>query len=147
MESPRAMPVPARDYGEASTVPRSSQILICGLPCYRNYESSEYKPRDAEIRYFLMQFVTRHYGRRRVAVREDDASSLYSLDGRLADSIIESTRRLAAQSLGRGNGVKRRHRDQAPLESFNPLARKPVSDVPWRYGTACPVAQKNFIYG
>lgn len=58
-----------------------------------NYESFEYKPQDAEIRYFLMQFVTRHYGRRRAAVREDYASSLYFLDGRLADSIIESNRK------------------------------------------------------
>jgi type IV secretion system protein VirB5 len=52
-----------------------------------NYESFEHKPQDAEIRYFLMQFVTRHYGRRRAAVREDYASSLYFLDGKLAGSI------------------------------------------------------------
>src|SRR5262245_20707360 len=58
-----------------------------------NYESFEYKPQDAEIRYFLMQFVTRHYGRRRAAGCEDYAASLYFLDGRLADSIIESNRK------------------------------------------------------
>ena len=51
-----------------------------------NYDSLEYQPRDAEIRYFLMQFVSRHYGRMRATVRENYARSLYFLDGRLADA-------------------------------------------------------------
>jgi hypothetical protein len=67
-----------------------------------NYESFEYKPQDAKFRYFLMQFVTRHYSRRRAAVRENYGSSplfsraLYgprALEGKFAASIIESNRK------------------------------------------------------
>lgn len=54
------------------------------------YGSLEYRPQDAEIRYFLIQFVTRHYSRRRATVREDYAASLYFLDGRLANAVIEA---------------------------------------------------------
>jgi type IV secretory pathway TrbF-like protein len=58
-----------------------------------NYDSLEYQPRDAEIRYFLMQFVSRHYGRMRATVRENYARSLYFLDGRLADATIEANKK------------------------------------------------------
>jgi type IV secretion system protein VirB5 len=57
------------------------------------YGSLEYQPRDAEIRYFLMQFVTKHYSRRHATVREDYAASLYYLDGRLANATIEANRK------------------------------------------------------
>jgi type IV secretory pathway TrbF-like protein len=53
------------------------------------YDSLTYQPRDAEVKYFLIQFVTRHYGRMRATVRESYARSLYFLDGRLADATIE----------------------------------------------------------
>ena len=35
------------------------------------YESFQYQPREAEIRYFLMDFVQRHYSRVRATVREN----------------------------------------------------------------------------
>lgn len=54
------------------------------------YDSLTYQPRDAEVRYFLMEFVTKHYSRRRAIVRENFARSLYFLDGRLADATIEA---------------------------------------------------------
>jgi type IV secretory pathway TrbF-like protein len=57
------------------------------------YGSLEYAPRDAEIRYFLIQFVTKHYSRRLVTVREDYATSLYYLDGRLANATIEANKK------------------------------------------------------
>src|SRR5438876_1933632 len=44
-------------------------------------------------RAYLIQFVTRHYGRRETTVREDYAASLYFLDGRLADATIEANRK------------------------------------------------------
>ncbi len=58
-----------------------------------NYGSLDYQPRDAEIRYFLMQFVSKHYSRRRATIRENYAESLYFLDGRLADAAIEANRK------------------------------------------------------
>ena len=57
------------------------------------YDSMTYQPRDAEMRYFLMEFVTEHYGRRRATVRESYARSLYFLDGRLADATIEANKK------------------------------------------------------
>lgn len=57
------------------------------------YDSLAYRPRDAEIRYFLREFVTQHYSRRRATVRENYARSLYFLDGRLADITIEANRK------------------------------------------------------
>jgi type IV secretion system protein VirB5 len=54
------------------------------------YESLTYQPRDAELKYFLIQFVTRYYGRMRATVRESFARSLYFLDGRLADATIQA---------------------------------------------------------
>lgn len=58
-----------------------------------HYDSLEYQPRDAEIRYFLMDFVTKHYSRRRATARENFARSLYFLDGRLADATIEANKK------------------------------------------------------
>jgi len=58
-----------------------------------NYDSMVYQPRDAEIRYFIIQFVTKHYGRMRATVRENFARSLYFLDGRLADATIEANKK------------------------------------------------------
>jgi type IV secretory pathway TrbF-like protein len=54
-----------------------------------SYDSLTYQPRDAEVKYFLIQFVTRYYGRVRATVRESFARSLYFLDGRLADATIQ----------------------------------------------------------
>jgi type IV secretion system protein VirB5 len=54
-----------------------------------NYDSLTYQPRDAEIKYFLIQFVAKYYGRMRATVRENYARSLYFLDGRLADATME----------------------------------------------------------
>ncbi len=52
------------------------------------YDSFNYQPREAEIRYFLMDFVQRHYSRARTTLRENYTRSLYYLDGRLAEGII-----------------------------------------------------------
>ena len=57
------------------------------------YDALEYKPQAPEIKYFLIQFVTRHYGRVRATVRENYSTSLYFLDGRLADATIAANRK------------------------------------------------------
>jgi len=54
-----------------------------------SYGSLEYHPQEAEIRYFLIQFVQQHYGRMRATVKENYTRSLYFLDGRLADAAME----------------------------------------------------------
>lgn len=57
------------------------------------YESLQYQPREAEIKYFLMDFVARHYSRMRATLRENYARSLYFLERDLADQIIEANQR------------------------------------------------------
>ncbi len=59
-----------------------------------NYEAFEYRqPQEAEVRYFLIDFVQRHYSRMRATVKENYARSLYFLDGRLADVVIEANKK------------------------------------------------------
>ncbi len=54
---------------------------------YRNFE---YKPQDAEVRYFLSQFCQLYYGRNRYTINDDFSKSLYFLDGKLASDIIDA---------------------------------------------------------
>jgi type IV secretory pathway component VirB8 len=61
-----------------------------GRPQVLPYQSVEYHPQEKEIKYFLLQFVERHYSRMRATVKEDYARSLYFLEAQLADGLIES---------------------------------------------------------
>src|SRR3984893_14016744 len=58
-----------------------------------NYASLTYIPQAPELKYFLIQFVTKHYSRMRATVRQQYAESLYFLDGRLADATIEANKK------------------------------------------------------
>jgi type IV secretion system protein VirB5 len=57
------------------------------------YESLTYTPQAPELKYFLVQFVTKHYSRLRATVRQQYAESLYFLEGRLADATIEANKK------------------------------------------------------
>ncbi len=57
------------------------------------YDTFDYQPQEAEIKYFLVDFVQRHYSRMRATVRDNYARSLYYLDGRLADGLIEANKK------------------------------------------------------
>jgi type IV secretion system protein VirB5 len=54
-----------------------------------SYSSFEYHPQEAEIKYFLIQFVQGRYSRVRANVQESYARSLFFLDGKLANALIE----------------------------------------------------------
>jgi type IV secretion system protein VirB5 len=58
-----------------------------------NYASLDYSTREAELKYFLIQFVELHYSRMRATVQENYARSLYFLDGKLADAVIEANKK------------------------------------------------------
>ena len=58
-----------------------------------SYHDFEYRPQEQEIKYFLIEFVQRHYSRMRATVRENYTRSLYFLDGRLADAAIDANRK------------------------------------------------------
>jgi type IV secretory pathway TrbF-like protein len=58
-----------------------------------SYAGLDYHPQEAEIKYFLIQFVEQHYSRMPATVRENYARSLYFLDGKLAGAVIEANRK------------------------------------------------------
>jgi type IV secretion system protein VirB5 len=59
------------------------------------YDSLTYQPpgQAPELKYFLMQFVAKHFARIRSTVKEQYAESLYFLDEPLAEAAIDADRR------------------------------------------------------
>src|SRR6202041_2216544 len=55
-----------------------------------SYQSFDYKPQAAEAKYFLSQFCALYYRRNRYTIQDDFSKSLYFLDGKLADGIIDA---------------------------------------------------------
>ena len=58
-----------------------------------NYHQFEYRPQDAEAKYFLSQFCTLYYRRNRYTIQDDFSKALYFLDGKLADGILDAYRK------------------------------------------------------
>ena len=58
-----------------------------------NYHNLEHKPQDAEAKYFLTQFCALYYRRNRYTIQDDFAKSLYFLDGKLANGILDAYRK------------------------------------------------------
>jgi type IV secretory pathway TrbF-like protein len=58
-----------------------------------NYHNLEYKPQDAEAKYFLSEFCTLYYRRNRYTIQNDFSKSLYFLDGKLANGILDAYRK------------------------------------------------------
>jgi type IV secretion system protein VirB5 len=52
------------------------------------YDATRYQPQAPELRYFLTQFIVKHYGRIRSTVQREYPDSLYFLDSTLADATI-----------------------------------------------------------
>jgi type IV secretory pathway TrbF-like protein len=58
-----------------------------------NYHNLEYQPQDAEAKYFLSDFCALYYRRNRYTIQDDFSKSLYFLDGKLADGILDAYRK------------------------------------------------------
>lgn len=58
-----------------------------------NYHNFEYKPQDAEAKYFLSEFCSLYYRRNRYTIQDDFSKSLYFLDGKLANGIFDAYRK------------------------------------------------------
>jgi len=58
-----------------------------------NYHNLEYKPQDAEAKYFISQFCSLYYRRNRYTIQDDFSKALYFLDGKLADGILDAYRK------------------------------------------------------
>lgn len=59
------------------------------------YDALTYKPvgQAPELKYFLIQFVTKHYSRIRATVKQQYAESFYFLDATVADATIANDQR------------------------------------------------------
>ncbi len=58
-----------------------------------SYQSFDYMPQAAEAKYFLSQFCTLYYRRNRYTIQDDFSKSLYFLDGKLANGILDAYRK------------------------------------------------------
>ena len=58
-----------------------------------NYHHLEYKPQDAEAKYFLSEFCALYYRRNRYTIQDDFAKALHFLDGKLGDAILDAYRK------------------------------------------------------
>ena len=58
-----------------------------------NYHHFEYKPQDAEAKYFLSEFTKLYYRRNRYTIQDDFSKALYFLDGKLANGILDAYRK------------------------------------------------------
>ncbi len=52
------------------------------------YDASRYQPQPPELRYFLTQFIVKHFGRIRATVQREYPDSLLFLEPALADAMI-----------------------------------------------------------
>ena len=60
-----------------------------------HYDALTYKPtgQAPELKYFLTQFVTKHFGRMRSTVKASHAESLFFLDAELAEAAIAAAQK------------------------------------------------------
>ena len=80
-----------RTYGHVK--PLVIRIDDVGHAAAVSYDSLTYTPQTPELKYFLVQFITKHYSRMRATVRQQYAESLYFLDGRLADATMDANKK------------------------------------------------------
>lgn len=79
-------------YWAKSQKPLVIRIDEVGRATALNYSAFDYKPQERELRYFLAQFVQLHYGRMESTVEQRFGASLYFLDSRLSQAIIDNER-------------------------------------------------------
>jgi type IV secretion system protein VirB5 len=104
-----------------------------------NYGTTEYQPREAEIRYFLMQFVQMHYRRIRATLKEDYSRSLYFIDEPLARGIIEANKKddsMESFLVGQGQEVDIKIDNVSIQDLRQPPYKATVDFERIHYGTA-----------
>jgi type IV secretory pathway TrbF-like protein len=77
----------------ANMKPLVVRIDAVGRATAIQYDAWSYIPQLPEVKYFLVQFAHRYYGRVRSTMKRDSAEALYFLDGPLADSVIVAAQR------------------------------------------------------
>jgi hypothetical protein len=84
------------------------RIAPDGTPTVAPWAILEYKPKEPEIRHFLLNFVKHHYRRVRATAKDDYTSKMYFLDERLASAIEaedKKTKEMQNFLLGHGQEV------------------------------------------
>src|SRR4051794_4499904 len=78
----------------ASVKPLVIRIDDIGRAQAITYDALNYKPagQAPELKYFLVQFITKHYGRMRATVKTQYAESLFFLESALGEAIIAHDR-------------------------------------------------------
>jgi type IV secretion system protein VirB5 len=71
-------------------LPASSSVSTIRARRSHQLPQLQYKPQDAEAKYFLSQFTKLYYRRNRYTIQDDFAKSLYFLDGKLANAILDA---------------------------------------------------------
>ncbi len=86
----------ARRYGNVK--PLVIRIDEVGRAQAVNYETLTYSPsgQAPELKYFLVQFIAKHFGRMRATLKAQYAESLYFLDPQLAEATIAHDQRTQA---------------------------------------------------
>lgn len=79
----------------AHTKPLVIRIDEIGRAQAVTYDALSYKPagQASELKYFLVQFVTKHYGRMRATVKAQYAESLYFMEAGLAEATMAHDQR------------------------------------------------------
>ena len=72
----------------ANTKPLVIRIDDVGRAEAVQYDATAYRPQAPELRYFLTQFVVKHFSRIRATVQREYPDSLFFLDASLADATI-----------------------------------------------------------
>ena len=72
----------------ASVKPLVVRIDEVGRAEAVQYDASAYRPQAPELRYFLTQFVVKHFSRIKATVQREYPDSLFFLDNTLADATI-----------------------------------------------------------
>src|SRR3989454_2514919 len=63
------------------------------------YDAGSYHPQPPELRYFLTQFVVKHFSRLRATVQREYSDSLFFLDPALADATIAQNEQSRAMEM------------------------------------------------
>src|SRR3954465_11222005 len=78
-----------RTAGQASQLkPLVIRINDIGRAEAVQYDATAYRPQAPELRYFLTQFVVKHFSRIRATLQREYSDSLFFLDNTLADATI-----------------------------------------------------------
>src|SRR5689334_20813591 len=95
------------------------------------YDAASYQPQAPELRYFLTQFVVKHFSRIRATIKREYPDSLFFLDSSLADATIAQNE----QSRGLENFVSNPSADEVDIVVQN-VTLSEVTKAPYKAAVA-----------